>query len=47
MSLMRDELQPETPKLYCLNQLLDQQYFNRKLIWEKPPKARVFELQLG
>ena len=39
LSLMRDELLPETPKLYCLNQLLDQHYFNRQLIWEEPPKA--------
>ena len=41
MSLMRDELLPETPKLFCLNLLLDQHYFNRQLIWEEPPKERV------
>ena len=40
MSLMRRELLPETPKLFCLNLLLDQHYFNRQLIWEKPPKGQ-------
>ena len=30
---MNRELRPETPKLFCINQLLDQSYFNRRLRW--------------
>ena len=43
MSLMRRELLPETPKLFCLNLLLDQHYFNRQLVWENLPKGQHFE----